>query len=81
MSLERIQSEADDLLAKIMAEQTSLNERLGLAILTATTFIAGGAAILEKLAAEKGGPELDQVGWAEEVTKIIIRECKAKLRS
>lgn len=78
--MDDIQAKTEELIAAILLRSDSMNEHLGLMVLTATQFVGAGAAVLERLSEKKNGPQLDTVGWAEEVTKLIIRECKKQLR-
>ncbi len=71
---------AERLVADILDGPGSPQSKLGQTILAASHLVGAGAALLQRISAEKSGPDLDLVGWCEEVSKLIIREAHKSLR-
>lgn len=52
------------------------NYRMTLAALVASHFMGTAGGLMEQIAREKGGPELDAAGWAEQVMKFVVQLTK-----
>lgn len=53
-----------------------LNERMAIAAMAASHFMGTAAGLLQHISRQKGGPELDEAAWAEEIMKFVIQLTK-----
>jgi hypothetical protein len=75
-----VDQRAEQLIAEILAGPGSHQTKLGQTILAASCLVGAGAALLQRISANKNGPDMDLVAWSEEVTKLIIKEARKSLR-